>query len=99
MKSYIKDVPAAAKLTGTTSQPGEEGVQSKNTTRGALLAGCSDVMKTDEAGAVLGISPATVRDLCRQGKLPFFRLGKQIRIPKTWLLDFINNGGAHDDSL
>ena len=39
-----------------------------------------DVLDTDEAAAVLGISPAGVRDLARRGRLPAKRAGKR------WLL-------------
>lgn len=39
-----------------------------------------DVLDTDEAAAVLGISPAGVRDLARRGRIPAKRAGKR------WLL-------------
>lgn len=47
-----------------------------------------------EAGIAIGIPETSVRELCRTGQLRAFKCGKLWKIPKAWLLEFIENGGT-----
>lgn len=50
-------------------------------------------LTTDEAGTILKVNPSRVQELIRQGILPHFRLGRQIRIDRRQLQHFIERGG------
>lgn len=52
-----------------------------------------DVLTVDQVSQFLQIGPNTTRVLCRQNKLPNFRVGVQYRIPKAHLLALIAGGG------
>jgi excisionase family DNA binding protein len=39
----------------------------------------------------LGVSPAHIYNLCKEGKIPHIRIGKSIRIPKDRFEEFVNN--------
>lgn len=47
-----------------------------------------------DVSIVLGIPEASVRDLCRTGQLRAFKCGSLWKIPKAWLLEFIERGGC-----
>lgn len=47
------------------------------------------VLSVREIGEVLGISRNSTYDLIRCGKIKSVRVGKQIRIPKQALIDFL----------
>ena len=85
--------PVLAKNTGATNQPVTESLLPNDTTESALVAGYPALLDTEEIGAILKVRQATVRELLRQGKLRSLRVGKQYRVAKIWLVEFINNGG------
>lgn len=47
-----------------------------------------------DCAAALGIPERGVRELCRTGRLRAFKCGALWKIPKAWLLEFIENGGC-----
>ena len=47
-----------------------------------------EFLTLDEAAAFLRVSPSTIRNLCRAGKLPFFKIGARYRFSKETLRDF-----------
>ncbi len=49
-------------------------------------------LTTDER-RILNVKPSRVQELVRQGILPHFRLGRQIRIDRQQLRHFIERGG------
>lgn len=51
----------------------------------SILEGCSPLMSTADTGAVLGLTQAVVRDLCRGGKLPSVKIGRRVYIPRKKL--------------
>ena len=52
----------------------------------------SDVLKPAEVGKRLGVSPYTVLELIREGRLTAFKIRKQWRISLEDLEDFIAKG-------
>lgn len=48
-----------------------------------------------DASIALGIPETSVRELCRTGQLRAFKVGKLWKIPKAWLLEFIEGGGCN----
>jgi len=46
-----------------------------------------------ELAPILKIPVFRVRELARQGILPYFRLGRQIRFPAHRIREFMDNGG------
>jgi excisionase family DNA binding protein len=50
-------------------------------------------LTTDEVGTILKVNPSRVQELIRQGILPHFRLGRQIRVDRRQLQHFIERGG------
>ncbi len=47
-----------------------------------------------ECAIALGIPEGSVRELCRTGQLRAFKCGSLWKIPKAWLLEFIERGGC-----
>lgn len=47
-------------------------------------------LTVEEAGQILRVGRNTAYDLVRCGKLPSVRVGKQIRIPRQALLDYLS---------
>lgn len=47
-----------------------------------------------DVSEALGIPENSVRQLCRTHELRAFKCGTQWRIPKAWLLEFIDHGGS-----
>ena len=48
------------------------------------------ILTVEEAGQILRVGRNTAYDLVRCGKLPSVRVGKQIRIPRQALLDYLS---------
>lgn len=53
----------------------------------------TEVLTTNEVARILKVKPSRVQELVRQGILPHFRLGRQIRIDQQQLQHFIERGG------
>lgn len=55
------------------------------------------LLKVKEAAAALGVSPATIYDLCDSGRLRHQRIGRAIRIKESDLTDYKsdNESGGH----
>jgi len=51
------------------------------------------LLATEEVAEVLAVKPARVYELCRQGILPHVKLGRQVRVDKVALDEFITGGG------
>ncbi len=49
----------------------------------------ADKLDVQESGALLGISPFTVRSWVRQRKIPFYRCGRRIVFSRTDLERFL----------
>ena len=47
-----------------------------------------------EATVVLGVCERKVRGLIAEGELPYFRVGRSVRIPWTSLKEWMDNGGT-----
>ena len=47
-------------------------------------------LTVEEAGQILRVGRNTAYELVRYGKLPSVRVGKQIRIPRQALLDYLS---------
>jgi excisionase family DNA binding protein len=58
-----------------------------------ILSALPDVLTLKQVAKTLQIPDASARQLCREKLLPSFRVGAQWRIPREWLIQFINNGG------
>jgi len=52
-----------------------------------------ELLTVDEVSALLRVKPPRVCELVRQKLLPAIRLGRQIRIDKAKLEEFLENGG------
>ena len=48
-----------------------------------------------DVSLALGIPETSVRELCRRKQLPGFKCGALWKIPKAWLLEFIEGGGTN----
>lgn len=53
----------------------------------------TEALTTNEVAKILKVKPSRVQELVRQGVLPHFRLGRQIRIGRQQLHHFIERGG------
>lgn len=53
-----------------------------------------DVVNVSQAAKALGICDATMRQLCREGKLTVAKAGTRWLIPRQSLVDFITQGGT-----
>lgn len=53
----------------------------------------AESLTTDEVARILKVKPPRVQELIRQDILPHFRLGRQIRIDRQQLQQFIGRGG------
>lgn len=47
------------------------------------------VLDVVEVAEILNITPATVRKLAKKNELPSLKIGRQIRIPKDRLINFL----------
>lgn len=55
-----------------------------------IVASCPDLMTVIDVKKYLRISKSKVYQLVDSGKLQCLRVGRSIRIPKTYLLEYIN---------
>ena len=53
----------------------------------------TEALTTDEVARILKVKLPRVQELVRQGILPHFRLGRQIRIDRQQLQHFVERGG------
>jgi len=56
----------------------------------AMLRGLPDLMTTEQARAVLQIGRGKMYKLINMQQLKVLRIGQNYRIPKAYLLDFLN---------
>lgn len=54
-----------------------------------ILSEYSDVLKPDDLKNILGIGRNTVYEYLSNGTIQSIRIGKQYRIPKKYLIDFL----------
>lgn len=52
------------------------------------------LLNCTEVASILNVSTARAYELARTGVLPIVKLGRQVRIDKRRLLDWIDSGGA-----
>lgn len=53
-----------------------------------------DVVNVSQAAEALGICNATMRQLCREGKLTVAKAGTRWLIPRKSLVEFVEQGGT-----
>jgi excisionase family DNA binding protein len=63
---------------------------SKNSYRN-MLTKYPDLINMGQLQEILGVSRNAAYKLVREGKINFFRVGKLIRIPKRFLIDYIES--------
>jgi excisionase family DNA binding protein len=85
--------PTAAKQMGATDVSATESLSTNDTTYNNLLGGYPPIGTLEQAASVLQIPVTTARQMCREKRLPAFKVGQAWRIPRAWLIEFINNGG------
>jgi excisionase family DNA binding protein len=59
----------------------------------SILSCLPDVLTLEQVAEVLQISVTGARQMCRERTLPSFKVGQQWRVPRAWLIQFINEGG------
>jgi excisionase family DNA binding protein len=52
-----------------------------------------DVLNVEEAAALLGVSPWTIREQARLGRIPGRKVGKEWRFSRPALLSWLGTGG------
>jgi excisionase family DNA binding protein len=62
-----------------------------------ILAGFPVVLTLEQAASLLQIPVTTARQMCREKRLPAFKVGQTWRIPRTWLEEYIMGGGSHGE--
>jgi excisionase family DNA binding protein len=87
--------PAAAKQTGATDKSPMESLPVNDNTYNTLLDGYPPVGTLEQAASILQIPATTARQMCREGRLPAFKVGQKWRIPRAWLCEFMQGGGSH----
>jgi excisionase family DNA binding protein len=85
--------PAAAKQTGATDKSPTESLPVNDSTDNALLDGYPPIGTLEQVASTLQIPATTARQMCREGRLPAFKVGQTWRVPRAWLVQFINSGG------
>jgi excisionase family DNA binding protein len=90
------DAPAACKLTGATDNFAEESPYVNNITYNNLLGGYPPIGTLEQAASLLQIPVTTARQMCREKRLPAFKVGQTWRIPRAWLEEYIMGGGSHE---
>ena len=63
-----------------------------------MFAEFSDVLSVEEVQKALGIGRSMTYRLINSGKIKHLRIGKNIKIPKRFLVDFILGGCYTDNS-
>lgn len=61
----------------------------------SILSGFPDVGTVDDVASALKLKPGAVRQLCRQGTIRALKIGNLWRIPRAWLIDFIERGQSN----
>ncbi len=56
-----------------------------------------ELLSVREASGLLGVAETTLRDWLYQNRLPFYRLGRAIRLKKEDILDFRENSRVDDN--
>lgn len=64
----------------------------------SILAAYPNIGTPKDAGKALQVPEGTIRQLCRDGQVKAFKLGTNWRIPKAWLLEFIEGGGSNGNN-
>ena len=59
-----------------------------------LLADCPYMLTVQDLHRLTGLSEQTIRAEINSGSLPGCRIGRRLYIPKTHLLEYIENGGG-----
>jgi excisionase family DNA binding protein len=57
----------------------------------SMLRGLPDLMTTEQARAVIQVGRGKMYKLINMQQLKVIRIGKNYRIPKAYLLDFLND--------
>ena len=71
----------------------EEAPASLSVLDDTILSSYPPIGTLEQAASMLQIGITTARQLCREGRLPAFKVANQWRIPRTWLIEFISKGG------
>lgn len=53
-----------------------------------------DILTTQELAALLKVSNDTIYEMVHQEKLPYRRIGRQLRFPGWLIIDFLNAGNG-----
>lgn len=53
-----------------------------------------DILTTQELAALLKVSNDKIYEMVHQGKLPYRRIGRQLRFPGWPIIDFLDAGHA-----
>jgi excisionase family DNA binding protein len=61
----------------------------------AILSRLPDILTLEQAAGALQLGITTTRQMCRERKLPSFKVGQQWRLPRAWLVEYMNRGGHH----
>lgn len=59
-----------------------------------ILSSYPDMGNPKDVSIALDIPESSVRELCRTGKLRAFKVGMLWKIPKAWLLEFIESNAS-----
>jgi len=62
----------------------------------SILSSYPPIGTLEQAASILQIGITTARQLCREGRLPAFKVAHQWRVPRAWLTRFIAEGGSHE---
>lgn len=60
----------------------------------SILPAYPAIGNSKDASMALGVPESSIRELCRTGQLRAFKCGSLWKIPKAWLLEFIEGGGT-----
>jgi excisionase family DNA binding protein len=53
----------------------------------------AEILTTSEVAQRLNVATKTVQNLCRDGSLRCFRVGRTFRVKPEWVQDYIKNAG------
>ncbi len=56
-----------------------------------------EIFNQHEAAEYLGVCPDTVTALCKRGELRHRKIGRSLRIRKTWCIEFMEANAAGGD--
>ncbi len=80
-----------AHLSAPTTAPPNEPYANTRTDIESMLEDYPPVLSAEQAAEILGVSTRTVSRLCANSKLPSFRVGIKIRIPKHALIEHMSS--------